>query len=155
VIILQEQFRQQRAVEEKYRQERSPEPCASLDSDQEDYGSPQQQGQHGPQLGAGLQQRDQQHQVLCRALKRSRDELVGLAAGSDEEDSAVSRPSEEQDQEQAQQGEGLADCTTSSGMTRVKVEQEQGLLGEGLADCTSSGGMKRVKVEAPEGCAAV
>lgn len=79
VSILQEQFRQRAAVEEKYRRERSPEPCASFDSDQEDFGSPQQL-------------REQQRQALCGQLKRVRDESVGLAAGSDEEDSAVSRP---------------------------------------------------------------
>lgn len=79
VALLQAQFRQQRAEEEKYRRERSPEPCASLDSDLEDRGSPQEV-------------REQQRQALCGQLKRSRDEAVGLAAGSDEEDSAMSRP---------------------------------------------------------------
>lgn len=79
VSLLQAQFRQQRAEEEKLRRERSPEPCQSFDSDQEELGSPQQQ-------------REQQHLSLYGQLKRSRDESVGLAAGSDEEDSAVSKP---------------------------------------------------------------
>jgi hypothetical protein len=79
VALLQAKFRQRAAVEEKYRRERSPEPCASLDSDQEDFGIPQQL-------------REQQRQAVYGQLKRVRDESVGLATGSDEEDSAVSRP---------------------------------------------------------------
>lgn len=98
VALLQAKFRQRAAVEEKYRRERSPEPCASLDSDQEDFGIPQQL-------------REQQRQAVYGQLKRVRDESVGLATGSDEEDSAVSRPLNQ---------ELELDCAGSSSK-RVKV----------------------------------
>jgi hypothetical protein len=109
VALLQAQFRQQRAQEEKYRRERSPEPCASLDSDLQDLQEPLLGS--GP---AGQEAREQQRQALCGQLKRSRDESVGLAAGSDEEDSAMSRP--------ALKEQGVeADSAGSSKRARVAV----------------------------------
>ena len=127
VSLLQAQFRQRAAKYEKLQRERSPEPRASLDSDQdedEECEAEEECEQQLQQQGASLtpqqlqqlrERREQQQAQARRQMKRSRDESVGLAAGSDEEDSAMSKP--------GQQLEGLEQELDCAGSKRIKASE--------------------------------
>lgn len=105
VSLLQAQFRQRAAQQEK--RESTHGPVVSQDSgDSQEL----QEGVCGQECEQQLQPLDaqqleelqqqrakrEQQQAECRQTKRSREESVGLATGSDEEDSAMSRPAQQE-----------------------------------------------------------
>jgi hypothetical protein len=119
VTLLHGRFKKQRDVEQQHKRERSPEPNASLDSDQEDLSRGSRQQQQGSALG----------------LKRARPEVQAAAAigqqqqqhAEDEDDSSAdSKAAQEQQaapvavgQQQQQQG-----CVLSRGLKRSLREAE-------------------------------
>lgn len=109
VTLLHGRFKKQRDVEQQHKRERSPEPNASLDSDQEDLSRGSRQQQQGSALG----------------LKRARPEIQAAAIGQQQQQHAEDEDDSSADSKAAQEQQAAP-------VAVGQQQQQGGVLSRGL-----------------------